>query len=98
MRLKSAGPERDVWVRIPPRALSIWDALVGPSRRGEIIGSSEPERHIWMGQDQRDLDIPVLLEVRHSLTERLRIRRRNSSGPLSSAALSSGPASPSLDT
>lgn len=47
-----------------PRALSIWDALLGPSRRGEIIGSREPERRIWMGQDQRDLDIPVLLEVR----------------------------------
>jgi hypothetical protein len=69
MRLKSAGPERDVWVRIPPRALSIWDALLGPSRRGEIIGSREPERHIWMGQDQRDLDIPVLLEVPHFLDQ-----------------------------
>jgi hypothetical protein len=36
-------------VGAPPRALSIWDALLGPSRRGEIIGSREPERHIRVG-------------------------------------------------
>jgi hypothetical protein len=32
-----------------------------------IIRSREPERHIWMGQDQSDLDNPVRLEVRRLL-------------------------------
>jgi hypothetical protein len=56
-------------VGAPPRVLSIWDAHLGPSGRGEIIWSREPERHIWMGPDQGDLDIPVLLEVRHFLDQ-----------------------------
>jgi hypothetical protein len=45
MRLKSAGPERDVWVRIPPRALSICQRNSAPVlRERENLSGPEIER------------------------------------------------------
>ena len=51
------------------RGVSLHCAIRIDRWRGEITRSREPERHIWMGRDQGDLDIPVLLEVRHFLDQ-----------------------------